>query len=299
MQGRATQVVDLYDLVTVQPADDAHPGTFVGHPVPGPWGRIFGGQLLGQAVSAAAATVGAYPFRLAHSMHAYFVSAGDVGHPVTYDVETVRDGRTFSARMVRAHQNGRLLLNVNMSFQEVRPGLSHQASWAGSYPDPESLPMIDPTPETEAESVELAGHRSFVELRRIPQALDPAAPGRRGGQAVWIRARQPRGGQGDVIDRAALAMSSDFTALESAMGAHDLTFATPRLTVASLDHAIWWHAPASLDDWVLYVQQSPWAGGERALISGQLYDRRGRLLASVAQEGLVRLASKANEAAQS
>lgn len=284
--------VDLYDMVAVERVDDPVSGieTFRGHPVLGPYGGIFGGQLIGQAVAAAAATIeGTVPGRPVHSLHAYFLSVGDSGSPIDYEVSGVRDGRSFSVRSVRAQQDDRLLLTASLSFQVPQEGLAHESPWAPGYPDPESLEPGEQDLSTPVPGGARPGHRSAVDIRRVPPDRDPRAPGVRAGQAVWLRAAAPRSDVPADVGRAVLAMATDFTVLESAVKGHGLSFATDGLTVASLDHSMWWHAPASLDEWVLYVQESPWSGGQRALITGRLHSRDGRLLASVAQEGLMRL----------
>lgn len=285
----------LYDMVRVTPAREG-PDAFVGHPVPGAYGRIFGGQLIGQAVMAAAATLEDVSARAAHSLHAYFVRAGESSCPVEYVVETVRDGRSFSVRSIRAHQMGRVLLTATMSFNTANPGLEHQLELAGRYPDPEDLAEEETGHEASRLDDGEPGHRKSVEIRRVPGELDPAAPGRRAGQALWLRARDALTevpARQSAVHSAALAMATDFTILESIIFGHGFTLSTPDLSVASLDHSIWWHAPANLDEWVLYVQESPWAGGQRGLAFGRFYSRRGDLLASVAQEGLVRVAGVA------
>ncbi|WP_157157342.1 acyl-CoA thioesterase II [Diaminobutyricimonas sp. LJ205] len=285
--------LDLYDLVAVRPVNPGGSAneSFVGTPVPGWYGRLFGGQLIGQAVTAASMSLLGQE-RLAHSLHAYFVRAGRADTPVSYDVETVRDGRSFSVRTVRANQDGRLLMTVGLSFQDPKEGLRHQTVSVGDYADPDSLPPDDGIHIPAAIGDGGRGHRSFVELRRVPQDPDPGNGGR-ARQAVWLRARLPLGERSEAVNRATLAMATDFTVLESILRGHDLTFAAPGLSVASLDHAVWWHAPASLDDWILYEQESPWAGGERGLVHGRVFDRAGGLLASVTQEGLVRLSGPA------
>ncbi|WP_160175877.1 acyl-CoA thioesterase [Cryobacterium roopkundense] len=275
-------------MVRVDRADGE--SRFVGNLVSGPFGRIFGGQLIGQAVTAATATTASYSGRQAHSIHAYFLRKGDAAIPVTYAVDSVRDGRSFSVRSVRAFQHDRLLLTATMSFHDARDGLTHQADRAGDYPDPDSLPPDNRLLDVPTNS-QNPGHRSAVELRRIPAKLYPPAAGSPPGQAVWIRSRTPAGAHCRALESAVLALSTDFTVLESIVYGHGLTFATPGLSIASLDHAVWWHAPGNMDDWLLYIQSSPWAGGERGLVTGKIYDRGGRLLASVAQEGLIRLST--------
>lgn len=287
--------INLYDMVQVDSEPEC-PNSFVGDPVPGPYGRIFGGQLIGQSVMAATATIETGSERVAHSLHAFFVRAGDSSRPIEYDVETIRDGRSFSVRSIRAHQEGRLLLTATMSFHGASPGLEHQTGLVGRYPAPEDLPDEEHSNEAPRPDADSPGHRTSVELRRVPKQLDPGAPARRAGQALWLRARgagTERPARQATAHRAALAMATDFTILESIIFGHGLTLSTPGLSVASLDHSVWWHAPASLDDWMLYVQESPWAGGERGLVLGRFYNRGGDLLASVAQQGLVRVPADA------
>lgn len=298
--GSTVRPGSLSDLISVEAVDPQDPdaaaptsATFVGRPTNGPYGRMFGGQLIGQAAMAATATIGT-PGRVAHSLHALFLRPGRVDLPVRYEVETLRDGRAFSGRLVRASQDGRLVLTATVSFHERGEGLSHAVTPLAGYPDPELL-------ESDAPSFldgHLLSHRAFVDVRRVPPSDDPGRP--RAGQAVWLRARDPGGarspGSGDArsrsdaLDRAVLAMSTDFTTLETVLRGHNLTTDSSGFTLASLDHAIWWHGASGLDDWVLYVQESPWAGEERGLVSGRVFDRAGVLLASVVQEGLFRRA---------
>ncbi|WP_233204661.1 acyl-CoA thioesterase II [Cryobacterium sp. Y62] len=278
-------VVNLYEMVRVARVEGGD--RFVGDLVSGPFGRIFGGQLIGQAVTAATATTTLYSERHAHSLHAYFLRKGDASRPVTYEVDSVRDGRSFSVRSVRAFQDDRVLLTATMSFHEAHAGLTHQVD-RGGYPDPDSLPPDKRLLDVPTDSPH-PGHRSAVEIRRIPPALYPTAQGSPPGQAVWIRSRTQMGAHSHSLVPAVLALSTDFTVLESIVYGHGLTFATPGLSIASLDHAVWWHAHGNMEDWLLYIQSSPWAGGERGLVTGRIYDRGGKLLASVAQEGLIRL----------
>ena len=280
-------VVNLYEMVRVDRVEGGD--RFVGDLVSGPFGRIFGGQLIGQAVSAATATTTTYSERHAHSLHAYFLRKGDATRPVTYEVDRVRDGRSFSVRSVRAFQDGRVLLTATMSFHDANGGLTHQVDRAGDYPDPDSLPPDNRFLDVPPTDSPQPGHRSAIELRRIPTELYGTAQGSPPGQAVWIRSRTQMDAHSHSLYPAALALSTDFTVLESIVHGHGLTFATPGLSIASLDHAVWWHAHGNMNDWLLYIQSSPWAGGERGFVTGRIYDRGGKLLASVAQEGLIRL----------
>lgn len=278
----------LYDLVTVQ-STPHDPDVFVGNAVPGRYGRIFGGQLLGQSVMAASATVD--PQRVAHSLHANFVQAGDPADPVQYRVERIRDGRSFSLRAVRAWQGDRLLMTETMSFHEAGRGLDHSMSHDDRYPAPEDLETYAGGAQGAYTSVENLAHRAYIELRPVPAGGPQRASGDYG-QAVWLRARESRTGLSATqaaLHRAVLALASDFTLLEPVVHHHDLSLWTPDVAVASLDHSLWWHTDGRLDDWILYVQETPWAGRGRGFACGRLFSRDGRLLASVAQEGLVRV----------
>jgi len=302
MKQAARAQIDLYDMVVVEPAASrtGRPARFRGNAVPGPYGRIFGGQLLGQAVSAASATADAGGVgRIAHSLHATFLSAGDARMPIDYEVTELRDGRSFSVRSVRAHQGDRLLLAATVSFQVPADAPEHGPPPLVGYPQPDAVPvegldalaaMWDPPGSDRAAS---PSHRLAVEIRRIPTELDPrnvaVAAGEQTKRAVWLRPTSPGAPVSESASRAVLAMTSDFTLLEAAVAAQGLSFATPGLHVASLDHALWWHRTVAIDDWILYLQDSPWSGSERGLTAGRLYSAGGHLLASVAQEGLIRV----------
>lgn len=282
----------LYDLLTVQslPHD---PDVFVGNAVLGRYGKIFGGQLLGQSVMTASATVDSR--RVAHSMHATFVQAGDPAVPVYYRVERIRDGRSISLRTIRAWQGDRLIMTATMSFHEPGSGLDHSISHNDRYPIPGDLEIRASSPERADPAVENLAHRAYIELVPVPEDVRRHPTGDFG-QAVWLRARQVTNAppaRHAAAHRAALALASDFTLLEPVIQHHDLSLSTPDVAVASLDHSLWWHTEGCLDDWILYVQESPWAGRGRGFACGRLFDRNGLLLASVAQEGLVRVPAEA------
>jgi acyl-CoA thioesterase-2 len=253
-----------------------------------PQGRVFGGQVLAQAVVAATRTVAAD--RPVHSMHGYFLRPGDLDVPITFAVDRIHDGRSFSTRRTQAYQHGLPILSMIASFQTVDPGLEHQTPLPDGVPDPETLP-------DERELLNRIDHpmarfwangRPF-ELRHVdgPVYLD-AGPDRVAQQAVWLRARG-RMPDDPAIHRAALAYASDYTILEPIWRRHGVAWATPGLKAASLDHAMWWHRPARVDEWLLYVQESPSASGGRGLSHGRIYRQDGALVASVAQEGMVRV----------
>ncbi|AWB86690.1 acyl-CoA thioesterase [Mycetocola zhujimingii] len=253
-----------------------------------PGGRVYGGQVLAQAVMAASRTTA--EDRIVHSMHGYFLRPGDVNQEITFSVDRIHDGRSFSTRRTQAYQSGVPILSMIASFQDPDEGLDHQATMPEGYPDPESLPT----------AAELLGHidhpaarawandRPF-DIRHVPSPIYLSVEGERTAtNAVWIKAFGTLPDD-PSLHRAALAYASDYPLLESILRKHGLAWVTPNLKVASLDHAMWWHRPARADEWLLYVQESPSASGGRGLALGRFYSRDGVLVASVAQEGMVRV----------
>jgi acyl-CoA thioesterase-2 len=253
-----------------------------------PGGRVFGGQVLAQSLIAASRTTASD--RFVHSMHGYFLRPGNAELPITFSVDRIHDGRSFSTRRTQAYQEGLPILSMIASFQDVDEGLEHQIAMPDDLPDPESLP-------TTADILEGVDHpvarfwateRAF-DIRHVDSPLYLSVKGDRiPHQAVWMRA------VGTLPDdpglhRAALAYASDHTILEPILRGHGISWVTPGLKVASLDHAMWWHRDGRADEWMLYVQDSPNAIGGRGLSFGRVYDRAGRLLASIAQEGMVRV----------
>ncbi len=255
-----------------------------------PLGRVFGGQVLAQSLVAAQRTIAAD--RSVHSMHGYFLRPGNVDLPITFSVDRIHDGRSFSTRRTQAYQDGVPILSMIASFQDEDGGLDHQAPMPTGVPDPESLPSA-------AESLAGIDHpianfwateRAF-DLRHIPSPIYFSVEGEHvAHQAIWVKSH---GALPDdpALHRAALAYLSDYSILEPIMRAHGVSWATPGLKAASLDHAMWWHRFARVDEWLLYVQESPNAKGGRGLSLGRIYTREGVLVASVAQEGMVRVPS--------
>ncbi|MHA7207673.1 acyl-CoA thioesterase II [Arthrobacter sp. MDT1-65] len=261
---------------------------FVGSSARQPGRRVFGGQVLAQSLVAAMRTVD--PSRDVHSMHAYFLRAGDSDQPITFGVQRLRDGRSFSARRTHAYQNGVPILSMIASFQTPDDGIVHQDTMPEGMPDPESLP-------TTAELLGRLDHpvarawafeRPF-DIRHVDAPLYLTNEGSREPRnAVWMRSHGPLPDDPN-LHRAALAYASDYTLLESILRPHGLSWIQPGMSVASLDHAMWWHRPVRVDEWLLYVQSSPSASGARGLAAGRIYDRAGDLVASVAQEGMIRV----------
>ena len=253
-----------------------------------PLGRIFGGQVLAQSLVAAQRTIA--EDRSVHSMHGYFLRPGNVELPITFSVDRIHDGRSFSTRRTQAYQDGVPILSMIASFQEDDDGLEHQADMPVGLPEPEDLPSA-------AESLSGIDHpianfwasqRAF-DLRHIPSPIYFSVEGERvPHQAIWLKALGTLPDDPN-LHRAALAYASDYSILEPIMRAHGVSWGTPGLKAASLDHAMWWHRSGRVDEWMLYVQESPNARGGRGLSLGRIYTRDGVLLASVAQEGMVRV----------
>jgi acyl-CoA thioesterase II len=253
--------------------------------------RVFGGQVIGQGLVAAERTVDG---RVPHSLHAYFLLGGDVDAPIVYQVDRLRDGKSFSARRVQAIQHGRPILSMIASFHAPEAGLEHAA------PMPEVPPPDHLVPSTELYDrwLDEAGPLPprVVEALRMPSAIEfrpvePQNPLRASPveprQAIWFRAvdRIPDDPQ---LHRCLLAYATDYALVGTALRPHGRSWWEPSMIVASIDHALWFHRPARVDEWLLYAMDSPSAQSARGLARGLIYDRGGRLIASVAQEGLMR-----------
>jgi len=253
-----------------------------------PMGRVFGGQVLAQSLTAAMRTIA--EDRFIHSMHGYFLRPGDVNLPITFSVDRIHDGRSFSTRRTQAYQNGVPILSLIASFQDSDEGLDHQVEMPADLPDPETLPSA-------AEVLAGIDHpvasnwatgRAF-DMRHVPSSIYFTVEGAHvAHQAVWLKAKSPLPDDPN-LHRAALAYASDYSILEPILRGHGIAWATPGLKAASLDHAMWFHRFGRVDEWLLYVQESPTAIGGRGLSLGRIFSRNGRLLASVAQEGMVRV----------
>ena len=252
------------------------------------WQRVFGGQVIGQALVAAYRTVNG---RIAHSLHAYFLRPGDPSVPIIYNVDRIRDGGSFSTRRVVAIQHGQAIFSMAASFHKPEEGLAHQMKMP-DVPPPESLP-------SEGELKELLFDRlppqvkaywereRPIEIRPVDLSRYLAPEKRAATQQMWIRATGDLGGD-LALNQCVLAYASDFTLLDTALIAHGRFIFDPSLMLASLDHAIWFHRSFRVDDWLLYAQDSPSSGGGRAFCRGTLFTRSGEFVASTTQEGLVR-----------
>ena len=252
---------------------------------------VFGGQVIGQALVAASRTTDG---RVPHSLHAYFLLPGDMAAPIVYEVDRLRDGKSFSARRVQAIQHGRPILSMIASFQVAEEGLEHQSPMP-LVPQPESLPSaaelrqqwLDEAGSVSPRIRESLSRPSPIDFRPV-QARNPLRPvAGPPMQALWFRVSE-RLPDDPLLHRCLLAYASDFNLIGTALRPHAKTWYSDTLVVASLDHALWFHRPARIDEWLLYSMDSPSAQGARGLARGLIHDRAGRLVASVAQEGLMR-----------
>ena len=259
---------------------------FTAESQPMPIGRIYGGQVLAQSILAAARTLPEQ--RVVHSMHGYFLRPGDAMHGVTLSVDRIHDGRSFSTRRTQAFQAGVPIFSMIASFQDEDPGLEHQEAMPVDVPAPDEAPPLSEAILTHPLARRMLADQP-VELRHIPSPIYLEVEGQHvPAQAVWMRVRDRLPDEA-AIHRAAFAYLSDMTIQETILRAHGIAWATPGLKVASLDHAMWWHRFGRADEWVLYTQTSPNSRGGRGLATGRMFSEDGRLLASVAQEIMVRV----------
>ena len=250
--------------------------------------QVFGGQVLGQALSAAAATVEA---RVVHSLHAYFLRRGDCNAPIVYQVDRSLDGHSFSNRRVVAIQHGQQIFNMAASFQATEAGFDHQTGMP-PVPPPESLRDSSGPPAQLLERLPERVRRFFEQPRpfefRMVQSIDYLHPQRAPPERqIWFRAVDALADD-EMLHRRLLAYVSDFFLLDTATLPHGTSFLKPTLVMASIDHALWFHRALRVDDWLLYAMESPSASGARGFARASVFARDGRLVASAAQEGLVR-----------
>jgi acyl-CoA thioesterase-2 len=250
--------------------------------------RVFGGQVAGQALVAAARTIGE-PSRMVHSLHAYFLRPGDPNVPILYEVDRIRDGRSFSTRRVVAIQHGRAIFNLQASFHDDEPGPDHQVTMPAGLPDAESLPDF---------RTRMAPYRERMgEWYDRPRPIDVRYIGddpfsRQGNPAtsqdVWLRAAGQLSDD-PLLHACILTYASDMTLLDTTVLPFGLSWESPGMQMASLDHAMWFHRPFRADEWLLYTQHAVSTATARGLATGGIFTADGRLAVSVVQEGLIRI----------
>jgi acyl-CoA thioesterase II len=251
--------------------------------------RVFGGQVLGQALTAASYTVEG---RSVHSLHAYFLVAGDVNAPIVYEVELARDGKSFSNRRVVAIQHGQPIFNMTASFQVPEQGLEHAASMP-PVPGPEGLADVRELPPAVLEKVpekmrRFLTHERPFEFRPVEPIHVIAPPRAAPVRHIWVKTVDKLPDDAD-LHRNVLAYVSDYQLVSTATLPHGIHFAEGNVQLASLDHAMWFHRPFRADEWLLYTMESPNSSGGRGLALGKFFTREGALVASTAQEGVVRV----------
>lgn len=278
----------LEHLIALLRLEDLGGGGYRGQSQDLGWGRVYGGQVLGQALMAAGATVEG---RRLHSLHSYFVRPGDTKLPIDYQVERVRDGGSFSVRRVVAFQSGQPIFNLSSSFQIAEDGYDHQSTMP-DVPGPENIPNEQERARGYADKLPpdmlaRATAERPIEMRVVNpddhfggSRLEPL-------RYVWIRAAGAVPND-PIVHQCLLAYASDWGLLATSLRPHGLSILSRKIQSASLDHAMWFHRDFRIDDWLLYVTDSPSASGARGFTRGEVYDRRGRLVASAAQEGLIR-----------
>lgn len=283
---------ELQDLLDLLDLEQIEVNMFRGVSPAEGWQRVYGGQVIGQALVAASRTV-EDESRIAHSLHGYFLRPGDTTIPIIYQVDRIRDGKSFNTRNVIAIQRGRAIFSMSVSFQVIEEGLHHQLDMPKGVKPPEACisqaelraAYIDKIPEEYQASF---NRPSPIEMRFMEPVNDfdpdPMPPF----QHVWIRAVDTM--PDDIrLNQCLLAYASDMTLLDNAIRPHGIGWADPNFQTASLDHAMWFHAPFKTDEWLLYYQDSPYSGGARGFNRGSFYRQSGELIASATQEGLIRL----------
>jgi acyl-CoA thioesterase-2 len=279
--------IKLVDLLTLEKIEQ---GLFRGQSWDLGYRALFGGQVLGQALAAAQLTLP--EGRVAHSFHSYFLLPGDANLPVVFDVESVRDGRSFSTRRIRAVQNGRSIFYMTASFQYPEQGLEHQFAQMPDIPQPEELQsdakfystcMDDMTERMQ----EIISYHKPIDMRTV-QAIDKDNPEvQEPKRYIWMKAEELLHGNVN-LNQSMLAYASDHNFLSTSLQPHGISVRNKQLRMATIDHAMWFHHPFDFDDWLLYCAESPFSGGARGLVKGEFFDRNGRLVASAMQEGLMR-----------
>lgn len=279
----------LIDLLNLEKIEE---NIFRGQNYQAPWNRVFGGQVLAQSLYAAYQTVP--DDRFVHSLHGYFILTGDISTPIIYEVDRIRDGGSFTTRRVVAIQHGRAIFNMSASFQLVQEGFDHQVNMPEVSPPEDSLSeekMADNYREKAPEIYRRLTRSRPIAFRRVDNLNPLEAKNIPPFQHVWFKAKNslPKDTR---LHQAVLAYASDYNLLGTALLPHREHIDINKIFLASLDHAMWFHREFNMDDWLLYAIDSPSASNSRGFTRGKIFDRNGLLVASVAQEGLIRSMNK-------
>jgi len=278
---------ELDALVRLLDLEQIETDIFRGQSHSTPIQRVFGGQVAGQALVAAGRTVD--PQRAVHSLHSYFIRPGDTTKPILYEVDRVRDGQSFSVRRVVAVQDGKTIFTLSASFQLEQDGIEHQPTMP-PVPMPEDLPTLEERFRERPEIYELLLRRKHPIDRRYVDgpSWDRSPTDRSGVQSLWIRANGTLPDD-PLLHVCVLTYASDLTLLDTVLVQHGVSHDTHQISMASLDHAMWFVRPVRMDEWVLYSMKSPAARGGRGFATGRFFSRDGLYLGSVAQEGMIRV----------
>lgn len=283
---------DLLELLDLQETESPSGRAFIAASDPHPGGHVFGGQVMAQAITAMSRTVPEQ--RRIHSTFGYFLEPAHADEPIRFEVEELRDGGSFSTRRATASQGERTIFSMSGSFQEPQEGFVHQEKAPSHVPAPHSLPTTaDLLGHLDHPAAQYLAHHRPVDIRHVTAPLYyQADPNQESEQMVWMKALAPLTDHGIAptshIHDALLAFATDYTPFESMLRAQGLTWLSPGLKVATLNHAIWWHTHAPIDEWLLFVQRSPSAQGGRGLTTGHVFRENGALVATVTQEGMFR-----------
>ena len=278
---------ELIDLLTLEKINDQH---FVGNNYKTAWGRVFGGQVLGQSLHAAYQTIS--EDRIAHSMHGYFILGGDINIPIDYHVDTIRDGRSFTTRRVVAFQNGKAIFNMAASFHIKEEGESHQIVMPNVLTPDLLLTDIQQAEVLQKKNPErfqrmMMNHPQIFEFKPVDKAIYLQTRNSPPLAHIWFRIKDKI--KGDLaLQHQILAFASDYSLLLSATLPHREKLMNAKMYYASLDHALWFHRDFKIDDWLLYAIESPSASNARGFSRGSIFDKNGTMVASVTQEGLMR-----------
>ena len=277
---------DITSLISLLDLEQLEVNLFRGYSPQNRWKRVFGGQVVGQALVAAARTV---EERLVHSLHCYFLLGGDPKVPIVFKVDRIRDGSSFTTRNVVAIQHGEAIFSMSASFHKVEEGFSHQFAMPDA-PDPDTLPTEDEMRDkVPAEMSTFWKLERPIEMRPVNIERFLSTESRDPTNLIWFRTKGGRMPDDPVLHRCALAYASDYSLLSASLSPHARRPFDPDLMMASLDHAVWFHRDFRADEWLLYVQDSPSAEDARGFCRGMIFNRDGKLVASVAQEGLIRV----------
>ena len=278
---------ELIDLLSLEKIKDYN---FIGQNYQTTWGRVFGGQVLGQALYAAYQTVP--KDRIVHSMHGYFILAGDINVPINYQVDDIRDGKSFTTRRVVAFQNGKAIFNMAASFQLNQDGVNHQKSMPNVLtPDllltdlQQAIPLKDIDPNRYNRLIK--SHPQIFEFRPVEKATFLQTRNSLPKAHVWFKTKE-KVNVSIPFQHQLLAFASDYSLLLTATLPHREKLFEKKIFYASLDHAIWFHRGFKIDDWLLYSMESPSASNSRGFTNGSIFNQQGEMIASVTQEGLIR-----------